>query len=152
MTDKLYLICDCMGWGANDGTLVESKTVDANGRVTFYGPFTETERLNRNNRIYPDKVFRPEFDRLAEYAKTGRLFGEVDHPSDSVIHLKDVGFAITNLWWDDNRKTVGWGEAKTLNTPMGWIMEGILQEGWPVGISSRGLGTGSMSEEGQVGS
>lgn len=145
---KLYLICDC--WGTTQLQLVESKKVRKDGRVVFYGPFTETDRVNRNNRIYPDEVMRPEFNRLTKLASEGRLMGEADHPSDSVIHLQGVSHRLTRLWWDDHRPNVGWCECVTTNTPNGMVIEGLLQDGVPVGISSRGVGSGSMNRSGNL--
>lgn len=143
LSKKLYLICDCMGY-INNNLLMENAKELPNGRIKFKGPFTECERPNKNGRIYPSDVMVPTFNNLAELSKTGRLLGELDHPADSVIHLDRASLQITNLWWDKGNKNIGWGEATTLDTPCGRILEGLLHEGVPFGVSSRGVGTGTM--------
>ena len=145
---KLYLICDC--WGPTQLQFVESKKTKRDGRVVFYGPFTETDRANRNNRIYPDNVMRPEFNRLAKLASEGKLMGEADHPSDSVIHIQGVSHRIMRMWWDDHRPNVGWCECITTSTANGMILEGLLNDGVPIGISSRGVGSGAMNRNGNL--
>jgi hypothetical protein len=146
--EKLFLICDC--WGGTQMQLVESKSVRRDGRIVFYGPFTEVNRENRNGRIYPDPVMRPEFNRLSTLATEGKLTGEADHPTDSIIHIQSVSHRISRLWWDEHRPTVGWCECVTLNTPNGRVVEALLMDGVPVGISSRGVGSGSMNESGKL--
>ena len=138
---KMYLITDC--WGLAQFNLCEGKE-QANGRVTFRGPYTEYDAQNRNRRIYPERVMRPEFDRLGVIAERAGLLGELDHPQDSTIHLERASHRITKLWWD--KPKVGWGEATTLPTPAGFVLEALFHESVPIGISSRGVGQGYNRE------
>jgi hypothetical protein len=138
---KLYLITDC--WGLAQFNLCEGKE-QASGRVTFRGPYTESDSQNRNRRIYPERVMRPEFDRLAVIAERSGLLGELDHPQDSTIHLERASHKINKLWWD--KPKVGYGEATTLPTPAGFVLEALFHENVPVGISSRGVGQGYNKE------
>jgi hypothetical protein len=87
---------------------------------------------------------RPEFDRLSVIAERSGLLGELDHPQDSTIHLERASHRITKLWWD--KPKVGWGEATTLPTPAGFVLEALFNENVPVGISSRGVGQGYNRE------
>lgn len=143
MDRKLYLLTDC--WGTASFQLCEGKA-GRDGRVTFTGPFTESDRPNRNNRIYPEKVMRPEFDRLAVIAERYSLLGELDHPADSTIHLERASHRMTRLWWE--KPKVGYGEAMTLPTPAGYVLEALFNEGVPIGISSRGVGSGRRGTDG----
>lgn len=138
----VYLICDCVGY--TQQIICEAKESNS-GRITFRGPFTECERANRNKRIYPETVMKPEFDRLSAIAESGRLLGELDHPDDSIIHLKNTSHQINNLWWE--KKHVGYGECTTLKTPAGLVLEALFHDGVPVGVSSRGVGTGQKNEQ-----
>jgi len=138
---KVYLITDC--WGLAQFNLCEGKE-QANGRVIFRGPYTEYDAQNRNRRIYPERVMRPEFDRLGVIAEKAGLLGELDHPQDSTIHLERASHRITKLWWD--KPKVGWGEATTVPTPAGFVLEALFHEGVPIGISSRGVGQGYNRE------
>lgn len=146
---KKYLITDC--WGIASFNLMEGKE-EVNGRVTFRGPYTEYDAENRNKRVYPERVMRPEFDRLAVISERYGLLGELDHPQDSTIHLERASHRISKLWWE--KPKVGWGEATTISTPAGLVLEALFHENVPVGISSRGVGQGfkrngvTMIEEG----
>lgn len=138
---KMYLITDC--WGLAQFNLCEGKE-QTNGRVTFQGPYTEYDKQNRNRRIYPERVMRPEFDRLSVIAERAGILGELDHPQDSTIHLERASHRITKLWWDQPK--IGWGESTTLPTPAGFVLEALFHEGVPIGISSRGVGQGYNRE------
>lgn len=142
----LYLILDSFG-GTMEQVLLEGKE-QANGRIQFWGPFTECNRANRNNRIYPEDVMKPEFERLMLMSEMGRLCGELDHPDDSVLRLERASHRITKLWWES--KNIGWGQATTISTPYGLTLEAFFHEKIPVGVSSRGVGSGKPDAEGKL--
>lgn len=145
MKKELCLITDC--WGTASFQLCEGK-LGNDGRITFRGPFTESDRPNRNRRIYPEHVLKPEFNRLALIAERKGLLGELDHPADSTLHLERASHVIRNLWWE--KPKVGYGEARTIPTPGGYILEALFHEGVPIGISSRGVGNGHSNNEGYM--
>ena len=67
-----------------------------------------------------------------------RLVGELDHPSNEVVHLTNASHLITGLHMDGNQVI---GEAEILNTPSGKVLQELLKAGVKIGISSRGTGT-----------
>ena len=67
--------------------------------------------------------------------------GELDHPDDSVINLKNASHMVTDVWW--NGKDV-MGKVQVLNTPSGNILRSLVESGVKLGICSRGMG--SVSE------
>ena len=73
--------------------------------------------------------------------KEKRALGELDHPDDSVINLKNASHMVTSVWMED--KSV-MGKVKVLNTPSGKILRSLVESGVKLGISSRGMG--SVSE------
>ena len=73
------------------------------------------------------------------------LVGELDHPTDSIIHFEKCSHVITKLWWEGNNLM---GEGEILNTPHGRILKSLLSDGVRVGISSRGVGNGRTDENG----
>src|SRR5690606_16710746 len=73
------------------------------------------------------------------------LVGELDHPTDSIIHFEKASHLITDLWWEGN---VLMGEGEILPTPHGRILENLIKSNVRVGISSRGVGNGSVNSEG----
>ena len=64
--------------------------------------------------------------------------GELDHPDDSVINLRNASHMVTDMWWEGNDVM---GKIKVLDTPSGRILKDLINNGVKLGISSRGLGS-----------
>ena len=75
--------------------------------------------------------------------KERRALGELDHPDDSVINLKNASHLITEVWWDGNSVN---GKVQVLNTPSGKILQQLVNDGVKLGISSRALGSVQESQ------
>lgn len=136
----LMLLRECIGWAElciNENT--------GNGKTTFRGKFQEANSINKNKRMYPFEVLSGNVDRLDESIKLRSLYGELDHPQDSIIHLKESSHLITKLWWEDNTLM---GEGEVLPTPAGKVLKAIMDAGGRIGISSRGVGNGQVNNEG----
>lgn len=117
----------------------------ASGVVKFRGKFQEADAINKNKRTYPFGVLDDNVKALNEAISSGGLIGELDHPTDSIIHFTNASHKITKLWWEG--KTL-MGEGVILNTPHGKILKALINDGVRVGISSRGVGNGKVNEEG----
>jgi len=115
------------------------------GLVKFRGKFQEADAVNKNKRTYPFEVLNQNVKGLQECIKNGGLIGELDHPTDSIVHFANASHKITKLWWEG--KTL-MGEGVILNTPHGKILKALINDGVRVGISSRGVGNGKVNEEG----
>jgi hypothetical protein len=144
--NEKFLICDCVGSTSFEIITNESTGSDS-GSVRFKGKFQEANTQNKNKRIYSYDILERERIRLEPIIEQNRLFGELDHPADSIIHLENASHLITKLWWKD---TTMFGEGKILPTPAGRILETIIRCGIPVGISSRGVGTGKVGPDGSM--
>jgi hypothetical protein len=143
--NKMYLICDCVG-SADIQILNESNGSSmSSGPIRFRGKFQEADTLNKNRRRYGYPTLNREVGRLAEAIGERRLVGELDHPDNSIIHYENASHLITKLWWENK---VLMGEGEILSTPAGQILEGIIKAGIPIGISSRGVGSGKTTSEG----
>lgn len=114
---------------------------EVNGPTKFRGKFQEANSSNKNKREYPFEILDKNVKRLMETVKERGLVGELDHPTDSIIHFEKASHIITDLWWDGN---VLMGEGEILPTPHGKILESIIKSGVRVGISSRGVGNGKV--------
>jgi hypothetical protein len=139
-----------LGGGGNTGIFNEmvdlNEAADAQVKsIKFRGKFQEAEAVNKNKRSYPFAVLDSNVKRLAEALEHGGLCGEIDHPTDSIIHFKDASHKVTKLWWDGNTLM---GEGIILNTPGGKILRALINDGVRVGISSRGVGNGKVNEDG----
>jgi len=140
--DQMLFVDSCMGGGFN---MDLNESVTDKGLTRFRGKFQEAEAINKNKRIYPFEVLSENVKKLNECVKHRGLIGELDHPTDSIIHFEKASHVITKLWWDGN---VLMGEGEILNTPHGKILRSLLNDGVRVGISSRGVGNGKVNENG----
>jgi hypothetical protein len=142
--DQQMLLIDCCIGSGFELELTESSTTK--GRLTkFRGKFQEAEAVNKNKRMYPFGVLDENVDKLQESIKDRRLVGELDHPTDSIIHFANASHVVTKLWWDGN---VLMGEGEILNTPHGKVLQALIEDGVKIGISSRGVGNGKVNEDG----
>ena len=138
------LIYGGVGCILNEMELHEA-TKNSGGGVYFKGKFQEAETVNKNKRMYPKTVLGSNVDRLEEAMNAGGLCGELDHPTDSIIHFGNASHKVTKLWWEGNTLM---GEGRILNTPCGKILQSLVNDGVRVGISSRGVGNGKVNEDG----
>jgi hypothetical protein len=74
----------------------------------------------------------------ADQVSKGRAVGELNHPEGPTVNLDKVSHKIDSLEWKGNDVV---GKATILNTPMGKIVEGLLDGGVRVGVSTRGMGS-----------
>ena len=101
---------------------------------------------NANERVYPVNEIGRAVKTLNDQISTGySVLGEVDHPEGLNINLDRVSHMITNMWMEDSN---GYGKLKILPTPMGKLVETMLESGVKLGVSSRG--SGEVNESGDV--
>jgi hypothetical protein len=141
--NPMLLVDSCVGSGITLN-LNESTTTE-NGTVKFKGKFQEAEAVNKNKRMYPFSVLDENVKRLNDHIKGRGLIGELDHPTDSIIHFTNASHIVTQLWWEGNTLM---GEGEILNTPHGKVLKSLINDGVRVGISSRGVGNGKVNENG----
>ena len=123
-------------------------TEEKNGKKNLYiqGPFLQTEKVNRNQRMYRLPTMQKEVARYAEsYINKGRALGELGHPDGPTVNLDRVSHKIVSLKQEGNNFI---GKAQILSTPMGKIAESLLKEGVTLGVSSRGIGSISQNKHG----
>jgi hypothetical protein len=129
------LLCD-----GYSGYLTLSLNESGNGNSRkFRGKFQEANAVNKNKRRYGFDVLNENVKMLQDVIRARGLVGELDHPTDSVVHFEKASHVITKLWWENN---VLMGEGEVLNTPHGKILNALINDGVRVGISSRGVGSG----------
>jgi len=112
-----------------------------NGEKNYFieGVFMQSNKKNRNGRIYEKKTMEKAVEKyVTEQVKTGRAVGELYHPEGPTVNLDKVSHKITDLHWQGNDVV---GKASILKTPMGKIVEGLLDGGVKLGVSSRGMGS-----------
>ena len=120
------------------GTLQILNEGKSQGPLRVRGLFQEAEKKNGNGRVYDKKLLSREVDKLQEVIKQRRLVGELDHPSDEIVHLANASHVITGLHMDGNQVI---GEAELLNTPSGKVLQELVKAGVMIGTSSRATGS-----------
>ena len=119
-----------------------------NGKKNLYieGTFLVGDTVNKNNRMYKMDTLRNEAKRyIEEYINTNRALGELGHPDTPTINLERVSHKIVSLKVDGN---IFYGKALVLDTPYGQIVKNFIDNGVNLGVSSRALGSVTMTKEG----
>ena len=127
---------------------VEVIVEERNGKKSLYieGVFLQGDIKNRNGRMYPAQTLAKEVSRYNEaFVGKGRALGELGHPDGPTVNLDRVSHKIMSLRQEGSNFI---GRAKILNTPMGSIAKNLLDEGVKLGVSSRGVGSVNMNNEG----
>jgi hypothetical protein len=101
-----------------------------------------TETKNGNGREYQHETMVREVGNYQKLVKESRALGELDHPDDSVINLRNASHMVTAIWMEEKNVM---GKIKVLDTPSGKILQELVNGGVTVGVSSRGMG--SVREE-----
>jgi hypothetical protein len=110
------------------------------------GIFLQAEQVNRNGRMYPLSIMEREVNRYNEnFVAKGRALGELGHPDGPTVNLDRVSHKICELTREGNNFI---GKAQLLETPMGKIAKSLIAEGVCLGVSSRGVGSLKMTNEG----
>ena len=103
------------------------------------GIFMQSNKPNRNGRIYPTDILEQEVKRYnKEYVMKNRAFGELGHPQGPTINLERVSHMIKELYQDGENFI---GKAKIMDSPYGSIVKNLIKEGASLGVSSRGMGS-----------
>ena len=110
-----------------------------NKKYAIEGIFMQAETKNRNGRIYPRLVMEQALSKYnSDQVSKGRAVGELNHPEGPTVNLDKVSHKIEKLSWKGNDVV---GKATILETPMGKIVQGLLDGGVNLGVSTRGMGS-----------
>jgi len=139
---EFYELCD--GGVCQDLLTEDEKRFVAEGGCILTGKLQEADVVNGNRRMYPYNVLMREVKNYQKLVEENRALGELDHPDDSVINLRNASHMFTKIWMQD--KTV-MGKVKVLDTPSGQILKSLVHSDVKLGISSRGMGSVSESND-----
>ncbi|HAW82348.1 MAG TPA: primosomal protein [Balneola sp.] len=142
-----YVLKEFMNLDYSDDLLNEEERAgNRDGtHLILAGKIQMCNEQNGNGRVYPQGVLEREIKNYGKLVKERRSLGELDHPDESVINLKNASHLITDVWWEGNSVM---GKLKILDTPAGQIAKQLVGGGVQLGISSRGLG--STHQQGSV--
>ncbi len=123
---------------------VENK--DGSKNLFMKGIFIQGGVRNQNQRVYPIDEISKSVDSVNEKLQGGfSVLGEADHPEELTVNLDRVSHMITEMWMDGKN---GYGKLKIIPTPMGNIVQTLLDSGAKLGVSSRG--SGNVTADGKV--
>lgn len=130
---------------AETAQVLTESTSDGSKRMYIAGPFLMFDKPNRNGRVYPQKIMENAVQKYTtDYINKNRSLGEMNHPSGRLnVDPERACIMTTELNKDGNYY---YGKAKVLSTPLGKLLEALLNDGVKIGVSSRGAG--SLSSRG----
>ena len=104
----------------------EKRRVREEGATFLSGLMQEAGVLNGNGRVYEESTLLREIQNYKKVVSERRALGELDHPDDSVINLKNASHIVERVWWqgDDVMGTV-----RVLDTPSGKILRSLVESG-----------------------
>ena len=115
------------------------KTTKEGGEYFLEGVAAVFGVENSNHRIYEENEYLPHLDYLKKKIEQNRLVGELDHPKEFDVSLKNISHVITDLNYDKQDRNVKI-KVKLLDTPAGKIAKSLIDAGVPISISSRAAG------------
>jgi len=138
--NKKYVLQEFMNLDYSDDLLTEDERAgNRDGtHLIVAGKIQAAGQKNGNGRIYPKPILEREMKNYEKLIRECRSLGELDHPDESVINLKNASHLITEVWWKGDDVM---GKIKILETPAGQIARQLVKGGVQLGISSRGLGS-----------
>ena len=137
------ILIETQTFAAKPVKLVEGKS--GNGNILVQGILATAEVKNGNGRYYTKDLWEREIDKYMENVNANRALGELDHPDSSIINLKNVSHNIKKIFWEQDNVM---GVIEILPTPSGNILKSLFENGIPVGVSSRGMG--SLKQMGEL--
>lgn len=120
------------------GTSMQLKEKDEKGYV-LEGIFAQFGILNNNKRIYEEKEYLPHLEYLKDKINKKMLFGELDHPKEFDVSLKNVSHVIESLEYDKENRQIR-GKIRLVNTDAGRNAKALVDAGLQMSISSRAAG------------
>ena len=128
----------CAGGVCQDLLTEAEKKFVAGGGMILSGLMQMAETQNGNGRVYPQKILEREVENYKKLVEDRRALGELDHPEESVINLRNCSHMVTDIWMEGPEVK---GKMQVLGTPSGDILRSLVESGVSIGISSRGLGS-----------
>ena len=125
----------------NDSQLQVLTEEKKNGKKKYVieGIFAQADKKNRNGRVYPMPVMEKAIGKYVDtQVSKGRAVGELNHPEGPTVNLDKVSHKIDELKFEG---TDVMGKATILDTPMGEVVQGLLDGGVGLGVSTRGMGS-----------
>lgn len=117
-------------------------------KLYIEGPFIMTEKDNRNGRWYPRAMMEPVVDTyINDYVNDRRAIGELNHPEYPFPNIRNSAILTQKLDWKGDDVM---GKALVLeDMPDGKAIKCLLDAGYRLGVSTRGLGETVRGHDGR---
>jgi hypothetical protein len=127
--------------------LVEEKNSSEPQKYYITGPYMMAEKQNQNGRVYQLNEMIKEVDRYTtSMVKTRRAIGEMNHPQSTEVNPVNACHLVVELKQNGNYFM---GKSLILETPMGQLLKSLVRDKIQMGISTRGLGNLTESNQGK---
>jgi hypothetical protein len=125
--------------------LIEQQNSTEPQKYYMYGPYMLANQKNQNGRIYQLEEMQKEVDRYTtSMIKTRRAIGEMNHPQSTEVNPVNACHLVTELKQNGNYFL---GKSLILDTPMGQLLKSLIKDNIQMGISTRGLGNLTESND-----
>lgn len=135
----------CEGGVCQDFLTEAEKAEVKGGALYLTGVAQRADAKNGNGRMYPYNVLAPEVENYKKVIREARALGELDHPEETVISLKNASHLVTDIWWQGKEVMV---KLKVLSGEPGRQLRTLVNDGVAIGLSSRGLGDVKETRDG----
>ncbi len=116
----------------------ESK--DKNILFKIFAPFIRADKLNKNDRLYPEDVTSRAIESFGSKIRDSKILSQVNHPLGVHPDIDKVSHIVSGISYDKKGK-IGYAELAVLNTTSGRNLKAIIDSGAKLGVSLRGKGT-----------
>ena len=139
MSNTYKLIIDTPDFQSYEYIREEKNLKDGGQKMYIQGPFMMAVEKNRNNRTYDLNEMIAECGRYkTEMIDTKRSLGELNHPSSPEINPERACHRVVSLRQEGNMFV---GKSLVLNSPMGKIVQTLINDDCNLGVSTRSLGS-----------
>ena len=122
-----------------DFQILTEETESGKKRYMIEGMFMQSEKVNRNKRLYPFPIMEKEVNRyIKDYVEPKKAYVTYAHGSTPKINENDISHRIRELHMEGNDV---YGKASILDNPNGNMIKSIIDDGGAFGMSSKALGT-----------
>ena len=122
-----------------EAQIIITEGIDKPKKYYIKGIMLQAECINGNGRNYRKPIMEKAVDEYQKLISLKRSSGELGHRNSPAIDPERISHVIESLSWNGN-DVVGKARICT-HLPMGIIAKGLIDEGIPFGVSSRGLGS-----------
>lgn len=116
-----------------------TEQTESGKKLFIEGIFAQAEKVNGNKRMYMRDIMESAVGSYqTDYVSKRRALGELNHPDRPFADPKEAAILIESLKWDGDNVI---GKAQVLTSPNGMIVKSLLEAGFNLGVSTRGLGS-----------